>query len=66
MPKDDLNVAIFLSVRDRYRCTVACLNSLAETTKGQAHIFLYDNASGPDAEKLQQRYGVWLRNGKVA
>jgi len=59
-------VKIFVSVRDRYRQTVACVDSLSATTAGKADICIYDNGSEAEFEPLQKAYRGWLASWKVS
>lgn len=57
---------LFVSVRERARLTQSCLLSLAKTTKGQADIYVYDNASKIQLGELMNMYRQMLSQGMIA
>lgn len=57
---------IFVSVRDRFQCTVDCVESLIATTRECADICIFDNGSGPELPDLLCKYSEWIFKGQVA
>jgi len=51
-----MNTKIFVSVRDRFESTIRCVDSLVATVMGQAEIFIFDNNSLMDLNKLMAYY----------
>ena len=56
---------IFVSIRDRAACTVACVESLIRTAEPGASIHLYDCGSDAEWPELDAHYRRWLDAGQV-
>lgn len=57
---------IFVSVRDRVKQTLDCINSLVATTHGLADIYIFDNGSSDEHIHLCKLYYEWTVSGRVA
>jgi len=53
-------------VRDRLRCTLHCVESLIDTSRGRADIYLFDNASDLQLTGLLAQYNRWLEQELLA
>ena len=61
------NVKIFVSVRDRHQCSIDCIESLIETTKGKADVYIFDNESdGLEFRVLTSHYLKWSQENEIA
>lgn len=61
-----MNIKLFVSVRDRLKCTRSCIESLIRTCQNKADIIIFDNASTKGLHPLMDSYKKWLTNEQVA